>query len=137
MNEIASEVLGLAVGSSVNYAQAAAQVVDFYLDPARKNERAEIERLIKLEDAESQELLRGYVREAQRTYHNSKHKIDRWLTRPILSIGLNPQGAGLTRMAALPATIPLENKNGDVVNVEKGDIVFNSFRNAHLDVRRS
>ena len=34
-SEVVAEVVGLAVGSSVNYAQSLAQVVDFYLDAAR------------------------------------------------------------------------------------------------------
>ena len=69
--ELVAEVVGLAVGSSVNYAQAAAQVVDFYLDGARANERAEIQKLVQKTDAESAELLRGYVREAQSTFLTS------------------------------------------------------------------
>ena len=64
--ELGAQVIGLAVGSSVNYAQAIAQVVDFYLDDARAHERAEIQKLIRKTDKESAELLRGYIREAQR-----------------------------------------------------------------------
>lgn len=63
--ELIAEVIGLAVGSSVNYAQAVAQVVDFYLDPARAADLVEIKKLIPKTDPTSAELLRGYVREAQ------------------------------------------------------------------------
>ena len=60
-----AEIVGLAVGSSVNYAQAIAQVVDFYLDDARSAERQQIQMLVTENDDVSMELLRGYVREAQ------------------------------------------------------------------------
>ena len=46
---------------------AVAQIVDFYLDAARATELAEVVRLSKAQDAASHELLKGYVREAQRT----------------------------------------------------------------------
>ena len=68
VKEVVAEVVGLSVGSSVNYAQALAQVVDFYLDPARARELAEIKVLITKTDAQSAERLRGYVREAQSAY---------------------------------------------------------------------
>ena len=56
------------MGSSVNYAQSLAQVVDFYLDSARQKELAEIKVLITKTDPESTERLRGYIREAMRAY---------------------------------------------------------------------
>ena len=67
-SEVVAEVVGLAVGSSVNYAQSLAQVVDFYLDAARAKELAEIKVLITKTDAQSAERLRGYVREAQSAF---------------------------------------------------------------------
>lgn len=45
--------------------------VDFYLDDARAQERAEIIRLVKKDDAQSTELLQGYVREALSSYRLS------------------------------------------------------------------
>ena len=50
----------------MNNAQNIAQIVDFYMDDARAAERAEIQRLVHKTDKASAELLRGYVREAQR-----------------------------------------------------------------------
>lgn len=41
------------------------QVVDFYLDDARSKERAELIDLVRRDDAQSIELLHGYIREAQ------------------------------------------------------------------------
>ena len=43
------------------------QVVDFYLREDRAKEYAEVVRLASLENDDSRKLLRGYVREAQRT----------------------------------------------------------------------
>ncbi len=45
--------------------------VDFYMDDARAKERAEIIRLVKKDDAQSTELLQGYVREALSNYRFS------------------------------------------------------------------
>ena len=46
---------------------AVAEIVDFYLGADRATERAEVVRLAKTTDAASRELLKGYIREAQRT----------------------------------------------------------------------
>ena len=69
--DLVGEVMGIAVGSSVNFAQGIAHVIDFYLDEQRAAERAEIQKLILRKDPEAKELLRGYVREAQREYLRS------------------------------------------------------------------
>jgi linoleate 10R-lipoxygenase len=45
---------------------AAVMVIDFYLDEARKQEREQIIQLVNKTDDASNELLRGYVREAMR-----------------------------------------------------------------------
>jgi hypothetical protein len=66
-------ILGVAVGASVNYAQAAVHVIDFYLDDAREKERSHIIQLVNSQDAESTELLRGYVCEAMRMFHLQSH----------------------------------------------------------------
>ena len=67
-DQLMGNILGLAVGASANYAQAAVHVVDFYLDDGRAKERAEIVRLVSVGDEHSTELLRGYVREAMRMF---------------------------------------------------------------------
>ncbi|KAJ7133385.1 heme peroxidase [Mycena epipterygia] len=111
VNELVATVMGLAIGSSVNYAQSAVHVIDFYLDDAREQERSEILKLVQSDDAKSTNLLRGYVREGMR---------------------LNPQFPGLWRGAAVDAEIP----RGDglpPMKVNAGDKIFASFKNAHLN----
>ncbi|KAL0577268.1 hypothetical protein V5O48_004725 [Marasmius crinis-equi] len=113
VNELVATVVGLAVGSSVNYAQAAVHVIDFYLDEERAEQRTKIIQLAKASatDTASMETLRGYVREAMR---------------------LNPQTTGLYRDVLADASIP----QGDGLpnlDVKKGDRIFNSLKNAHLN----
>jgi hypothetical protein len=67
IDELLGNILGVAVGASVNYAQASVHVIDFYLDDAREKERKHIVQLCNSKDAQSAELLLGYVREAMRT----------------------------------------------------------------------
>ena len=47
--------------------------------------------------------------------------------------GLRPGSAALLRVAAVADTIPL-GSGKPPVSVQPGDIVFNSFKNAHLNV---
>jgi linoleate 10R-lipoxygenase len=68
LDELLSNIVDVATGASVNYAQAAAHVVDFYLDDARAKERQHIVQLVNSKDTQSAELLRGYVCEAMRMY---------------------------------------------------------------------
>lgn len=68
LDELLGNILGLAVGASVTHAQAAAQVIDFYLDDAREKERQHISQLVNSRDAQSADLLRGYVNEAMRKH---------------------------------------------------------------------
>lgn len=105
-------VIGLAVGSSVNYAQAVAQVVDFYLGADRAQERAALIDVCKRDDAKSKELLKGYVREAMR---------------------LNPQFGGLFRVAVQDDVVP-QGTGFQPLQVKKGDLLFAGFKNAHLNV---
>ena len=105
-------MIGLAVGSSVNYAQAVAQVVDFYLDDSRAKERAAMVSVCQRSDAKSKELLKGYVREAMR---------------------LNPQFGGLFRSVVQDDTVP-QGQGFPALKVQKGDLLFASFKNAHLNV---
>ncbi|KAJ3760774.1 heme peroxidase [Lentinula raphanica] len=109
VNELVANVVSLAVGSSVNYAQAAVNVIDFYFDDERAPERAKIIDLAKANDDNSTELLRGYVREAMR---------------------LNPQYTGLYRDAVVDATIP-QGPGLEPLNIKAGDRIWASFKNAH------
>ncbi|KAK1217118.1 hypothetical protein PQX77_020235 [Marasmius sp. AFHP31] len=113
INELISIIIGLAVGSSVDYAQAAVQVIDFYLHDERAQERAKIVELAKapLDDTASMELLRGYTREGMR---------------------LSPQVPGLWREVLTDASIQ---QGDDLPNLEvkKGDRLYASFANAHMN----
>ncbi|KAF9477868.1 heme peroxidase [Pholiota conissans] len=104
-------ILGLAVGSSVNFAQAAVHVVDFYLDDERAKERAQIIKLVNMNDQKSNELLRGYVCEALR---------------------LRPQFPGLWRKATADAQIP-QGPGLPPVYIKAGEMIWGSFRRAHLN----
>jgi len=111
LNGLVATVIGLAVGSCADFAQAAIHVIDVYLDEKREAERNHIRQLAGSKDPSSTELLRGYVREAMR---------------------LNPQFTGLWREAAVDASIP----QGDglpPLKVQAGDRIWASFKNAHLD----
>ena len=68
IDELLGLILGLAVGSTVNFSVAAVQAIDFYLDDERAKEREEIVQLVHRTDDESASLLRGYVREAMREF---------------------------------------------------------------------
>ncbi|KAL4246543.1 hypothetical protein ABKN59_008748, partial [Abortiporus biennis] len=109
MRELCAQVIGLAVGSSVNFAQSAVQVIDFYLDDERAVERAEIIRLCGLKDATSQELLMGYAREGQR---------------------FNPQFAAMPRGSAAADSIPI-GSGQPPISVQPGDIIINAFKVAN------
>jgi len=115
LRDLSATVIGLAVGSSVNYAQSAAQVVDFYLDDARSVERAEIVRLVKSpeNDEQANDLLIGYIKEAQR---------------------LAPQFAGLLRECKAHQPVQIEQGSGkEAVVIQPGQTVFASYYNAHTN----
>ena len=63
---IVGNVLGVAVGASVNHAHGTVNAVDFYLDDERRVEREHIVQLVHNNDIESDALLLGYVSEAMR-----------------------------------------------------------------------
>lgn len=107
-------VSGLAVGSSVNYAQQCSQIVDFYLAPERETERREIVRLVKKSDPAAKELLIGYIKEAQRLF---------------------PQFPALKRIAASDNWIKQGGENTDVI-IEKGDTIVGNFYAAHTNVSK-
>jgi hypothetical protein len=111
IDELLGNILGVAVGASVNYAQASVHVIDFYLDDAREKERKHIVQLCNSKDAQSAELLLGYVREAMR---------------------LRPQFPGLYREATVDATIA-QGPGLPPMEIKKGDLIWGSFRNAHLN----
>ena len=114
MNELVACVIGLAVGSSVNFAQAAAQVIDFYMREDRSKERAALIAACSAPDgdADAMERVRGYVREGMR---------------------LNPQFGGLFRVCVQDDVVPQGTGFADM-QVKKGDWLFGSFKNAHLNV---
>ncbi|KAJ7159748.1 heme peroxidase [Mycena filopes] len=111
-NQLVTSVIGLAV-SSVSYARAAVNVVDFYLDDSRAHERHQIIQLIRNGDERSScdEMLRGYVCEAMR---------------------LSPQCGGLWREVLIDTAIPLEAGHPGV-EARAGDRVWLSFKNAYLN----
>jgi hypothetical protein len=53
----------------ISLSAAAVHVIDFYLCPEHEKEKVQIIQLAHSDDAQSTELLRGYVREAMRMYH--------------------------------------------------------------------
>ena len=67
IDQLIGNLMGLAVGASVNHGHATVNVVDFYLDAARTKERDHIVELVKYNDTDSNALLLGYVSEAMRT----------------------------------------------------------------------
>ncbi|KZT36643.1 heme peroxidase [Sistotremastrum suecicum HHB10207 ss-3] len=104
-------VIGLAVGSSVNYAQQCSQIVDFYLSPERATEFQAMVKLARRSDPQAKELLIGYIKEAQRLF---------------------PQFPALTRVATSDDLIK---QGGDVpdVIIEKGDKVVGAYYLAHTN----
>ncbi|KAF9039702.1 heme peroxidase [Hymenopellis radicata] len=102
LNELVATVVGLAVGSSVNYAQAAVHVLDFYLDDSHEQERIQILKLVQSDDSKSTDLLRGYVREAMR--FNPQFT---GLWRDVAADAAIPQGTGLPPMNALDFPNPM------------------------------
>jgi len=116
MEDLVATVMGLAVGSSVNYAQASAQIVDFYLDDERAAARADIVRLVATDedDEVANERLIGYIKEAQR---------------------LAPQFAGLLRVCTADTPVRIAQGSGkeDVI-IQPGQSVFGSYYKAHTNV---
>ncbi|KAF4623505.1 hypothetical protein D9613_002388 [Agrocybe pediades] len=111
VDELIGNLMGIAVGASVNHGHATVNVVDFYLDPERQAEKDEIIKLVKKGDAKSDALLLGYVNEAMR---------------------LRPQFDGLWRLSTVDAVID-QGPNKKPLEIKKGDLLRASFRNAHLD----
>ncbi|KAG8894697.1 hypothetical protein FRB99_001047 [Tulasnella sp. 403] len=108
---LAYNVFGIIIASSPNFSQAAAQVVNFYLDDARAKERKEVVRLCHSEAPEDNKLLLGYIMEAMR---------------------LDPQAPGIFREAARDADV-VEGNDVPSVKVTKGQRLFVSLYNANHD----
>ena len=68
-SDVVSSLVHLAISVAMPFAKVVAQVVDFYLNDARAAERADIVQLAARPagDAQAEELLLGYIREASRT----------------------------------------------------------------------
>jgi hypothetical protein len=109
LDHLVGNIIGIAVGGSVNHGQGTINVVDFYLDEERAQERKHIIQLAHQTDKASTELLRGYVREAMR---------------------FRPQAAGLYRKAAVDYLIP-QGPGLPPVEVQVGDRIWSSLKNAH------
>ncbi|KAG6865223.1 hypothetical protein C0991_004346 [Blastosporella zonata] len=111
IDELVGNIVAVAVGSSVTWAHAATNVIDFYLSDARTKEREHILELVKTKGPENDTLLRGYVSEAMR---------------------LKPQYNGLWRKAVVDAVVA-QGPNLPPVDIKSGDWIWGSWRNAHLD----
>ncbi|KAI0732597.1 heme peroxidase [Fomitopsis betulina] len=113
IDELVACVIGLAVGSSVNFAQAAAQVIDFYMREDRSEERDALIAACCAPDGDinAMERVRGFVREAMR---------------------LNPQFGGLFRVCVQDDVVP-QGAGLEDMQAKKGDMFFASFKNAHLN----
>ncbi|KAG6848129.1 hypothetical protein H0H93_003124, partial [Arthromyces matolae] len=111
IEELVSDVLGVAAGASVYCAHSAVNVINFYLDDSRAQERDAIIRLVNRDDLESDSQLRGYVLEAMR---------------------LKPPCPGLWREAVENAIVD-QGPDLPPLEVKAGDRVWASFKNAHLN----
>ncbi|KAH7106072.1 heme peroxidase [Auriculariales sp. MPI-PUGE-AT-0066] len=109
--ELAYTVLGTMVASVPNYGQAAAHVINFYLDEARKAEKEHICRLALRVDDESDKLLTGYVLEALR---------------------LDPQSPGVFRDVTADAEINM-GKSRPKLKVRRGECLLVSLAKANVD----
>jgi hypothetical protein len=110
---------------------ASVQVLDFYLDDERKNERLEILNLAKKDDVQSTDMLRGYVREAMRKciVYSDIFRDDADASQK----GLNPQFTTILREAAVDAVIP-QGPGLPPMQVKAGEHIGSCFKNAHLNV---
>ncbi|GLB44633.1 hypothetical protein LshimejAT787_1702600 [Lyophyllum shimeji] len=112
---VLATIIGLAVVTSVKYANACTQAVDFYLDDSRIKERKEIIRLSTLPPADARTenanaKIAGYIREAQRLGQN----LGVW--RNIVKDDVIPQGHGLPP-----------------ISVRAGERIYASFSKAHTN----
>ncbi|KAG6815996.1 hypothetical protein H0H87_009602, partial [Tephrocybe sp. NHM501043] len=111
IDELIGNIVAVAAGSSVTWAHAATNVIDFYLSDARTKEREHIIELVHSKGPDSDTLLRGYVSEAMR---------------------LKPQYNGLWRKAVVDAVVH-QGPGLPPADIKAGDWIWGSWRNAHLD----
>ena len=65
IDELIGDIIGIAI-TTASFAHAAVNVVDFYLDESRSEERKAIVELVVNKGPQSEALLLGYIREAMR-----------------------------------------------------------------------
>ncbi|CAE6469047.1 unnamed protein product [Rhizoctonia solani] len=111
VDQVAGLALGVAVASTVNYAQAVAHTVDFYLQTQHHKELQHIIQLSSKNDVESLELLAGYYREAAR---------------------LGPQHSSHFYTAAETHEMP-QGEDLPPIHINQGDIVSCSYKATCLD----
>ncbi|KAG6916400.1 hypothetical protein DXG01_006979 [Tephrocybe rancida] len=111
IDELIGNIVAVAVGSSVTWAHAATNVIDFYLSDARAKQREHIIELVNGKGPDNDTLLRGYVSEAMR---------------------LKPQYNGLWRKAVVDAVV-YQGPGLPPMDIKAGDWIWGSWRNAHLD----
>ncbi|GLB40814.1 putative heme peroxidase [Lyophyllum shimeji] len=111
IDELLGNVMGVAVGASVNWAHGAVNVVNFYLEDEQAKERQHIVELVKKGDATSTQVLRGYVCEAMRLRPQYT-----CLWRDAVSDATIDQGPGLPRM-----------------QIKAGDRIRGNFKTAHVN----
>jgi len=109
--QLAYSVLGVIAGLVPSYGQAAAHIINFYLNDEHKAARDHMVELAKRMDDESTALLTGYCLEALR---------------------LDPQLPGLFR-ECLQDTVIEQGEGRESVKIERGDRVFVSLQKANLD----
>ncbi|KAG6877820.1 hypothetical protein C0993_003604 [Termitomyces sp. T159_Od127] len=110
VDELIGDIISIAI-ATVDFAHAVVNVIDFYLDDARTNERKAIIELVANKGSQSETLLSGYVREAMR---------------------LQPQYSGLWRGAVEDGIID-QGPGHPPMEVKAGDRIYASFRNAYLN----
>ncbi|GAA6048556.1 hypothetical protein JCM3770_006551 [Rhodotorula araucariae] len=109
MDELVSSVQSTMTASVANQGQAAAHLINFFLDEKNKEHKDELVRLSKLDTPEADKQILALITEALR---------------------LDPQVPLIPRVAKADATI----RDGDrTVEVNKGDFVYPSMLNAGMD----
>ncbi|CAE6468800.1 unnamed protein product [Rhizoctonia solani] len=109
IEQLSYNVFGCMIASVSNYAQAATQVVDFYLDDSRKDLKEIICELSRQDTPESDRKLAGYVREAMR---------------------LSPQAPGIFRDVTTEVTLQ---DGEETLQLTPHNRLFVSLANSNLD----
>ncbi|KAF8677681.1 heme peroxidase [Rhizoctonia solani] len=130
IEQLSYNVFGCMIASVSNYAQAATQVVDFYLEDSRQDLKEIICELSRQNTPESDHKLAGYVREAMREYHSRGALIEaiNWVSTGC--IGLSPQAPGIFRDVSTEVTL----QDGDkTLHLTPHNRLFVSLANSNLD----